>query len=292
MGRGRVPVRPRPAASGEQGRAGGAQKLRGDRIAAECLSFRRKPRRFAADVRDGLAAADPPTPEVLGARQCDVWRPPLAVADAAGGGWPARAASAAVAAWAATGGETDYGLLLLEDPRGLFDTRGTDAPFSAVIVEELAKKEGRPRPEYRGDRPITENGLASLLRRFEVRPPTVRVGDDPAKGYRREDLAPLFKLYLPTPEPTVTTVTPPGNQGGNPCDGRVTGSDPPGTDRPGVTDGVTPVTPAENPDRHGGKPANPGGVTVVTVHPDMAGVRAAAVDVERRARHLARRSPA
>ena len=59
----------------------------------------------------------------------------------------------------------------------------------------------------------------------------------------------------------------------------MTVSDPPGTDRPGVTDGVTPVTPAENPDRHGGKPANPGGVAVVTVHPDMAGADPSA-DVE------------
>jgi hypothetical protein len=53
--------------------------------------------RWAAQVRDEVAAADPEMPEELAdmdGRTQDIWAPLLAVADAAGGDWPERARAA------------------------------------------------------------------------------------------------------------------------------------------------------------------------------------------------------
>src|SRR5439155_9520403 len=54
----------------------------------------RKLARWAADNFDALAACDPPLPPGAFNRLADNWRPLLAVAQIAGGDWPARALAA------------------------------------------------------------------------------------------------------------------------------------------------------------------------------------------------------
>jgi hypothetical protein len=99
--------------------------------------------------------------------------------------------------------EGDYSLLLLEDVRDLFEQRGATALATADIIEALVKREDRPWPEFRHERPITPRGVASLLGRFSVKPRTVRIGEGTPKGYRAEDLAPVFRKYLTTKEPPI-----------------------------------------------------------------------------------------
>jgi hypothetical protein len=50
-----------------------------------------------------------------------VWRPLLAVADAIGGKWTQTAREAALALYGVAEEEGDYGLLMLEDVRQLFE---------------------------------------------------------------------------------------------------------------------------------------------------------------------------
>jgi len=52
--------------------------------------------RWAAQVRDEVAAAEPEIPEGIEGRTEDVWAPLLSVADAAGGTWPDRARAACI----------------------------------------------------------------------------------------------------------------------------------------------------------------------------------------------------
>jgi Protein of unknown function (DUF3631) len=148
-------------------------------------------------MRETLRETDAATPEELGARQSDVWRPLLAIADLAGGHWPETARTAALALHGVAEDEGDYGLLLLEDLRTLFQEHGTRHLFSAIIAEELKKREDRPWPEYHHDKAITVSGIARLLRRFGVTPHQVRVGPDSQKGYSLEHLGPVFDTYLP-----------------------------------------------------------------------------------------------
>lgn len=182
-------------------------RIRGDLIADECAPFRRQLLRWSSDNQESLRSANPDVPEALGARQADVWRPLLAIADAIGGEWPTLAREAAVKLHSATDDEGDYGLLMLQDVRTIMGAN--DAVFTETLLKELTAMDHRPWSEYgRLEKPITARGVASLLGRFSVKPGTVRISEVTAKGYTLGKLAPAFLRYLPTPsDPSVTSVT-------------------------------------------------------------------------------------
>lgn len=184
-------------------------KIRGHRIADECADHRRRAARFAADNLDQLQRADPVTPEQLSARQSDVWRPLLAIADAAGGAWPNTARNAALALHGAATEEGDTGLLVLQDLATMFGETDSAVLPTVEILGRLVKMEDRPWPEYRNGKELSARGLASLLGRFDVKPRTHRTGAaETVKGYSRADLQPVFTTYLPTPSGlSVTAVT-------------------------------------------------------------------------------------
>ncbi|HXT48473.1 MAG TPA: DUF3631 domain-containing protein, partial [Gemmatimonadaceae bacterium] len=184
-------------------------KLRGDRVAGICEPHRRKLQRWANDVRAEISGADPQVPDALEARQADVWRPLLAVADLAEGAWPERARTAALALSGIAQEEGDYGLLLLEDVHDLF-LAGTaidgDKLPSERIVLELGKREDRPWPEFRRDKPITATQLAKLLGRFGIKPHNLRLPlGEIVKGYRYADCQPAFDRYLQIPAASAAT---------------------------------------------------------------------------------------
>jgi hypothetical protein len=203
-----IPI-PLQRASKEQLRR--LEKVRGDRIGTVCLPYRRQLSSLADAIKDEITVADPVAPVELGARQSDVWRPLLAIADAIGGEWPARARDAAKALHGVAEDEGDYGLLLLEDVRSIFESHAVEGKLaSAVLVEELVKREDRPWPEYRQDRPITKRGVASLLQRFGVKPKNIRLGGEVVKGYEYAQLLPAFSTYLAPPaEASATSATAP-----------------------------------------------------------------------------------
>lgn len=216
----------------------GLKKIRGDRISDACAVYRQQLLRFADDVREMLRGQghDPVTPEQLGARQSDVWRPLLAIADAAGGRWAEAARAAALALHGVAEEEGDYGLLLLADVRDLFEHYGRDRLPTAVIIEALVQREDRPWPEYKDGRPISAAGLSKLFSRFGVKPKPMRmeaVGDKGARGYVLADLEAHFHRYLPTPGEAVTGVTAMG-------EARSGGSVTAVTDNPGSVRGAAP----------------------------------------------------
>jgi hypothetical protein len=180
------------------------KKIRGDTIDALCEPHRRKLLRLADQLRDDLRGTDPEVPEELGARQADVWRPLLAIADAIGEDWPRIARESAKTLHGVAEEEGDYGILMLADVRDLVDAEPDEHITSAHIVKELTKLEHRPWPEYRAGHPITTRGVATLLGRFGIKPVTVRVGSEVGKGYKLEHLAPAFKRYLPPKKPEST----------------------------------------------------------------------------------------
>jgi putative DNA primase/helicase len=157
--------------------------------------------RFAADHVEALRHLEPAIPDGLDDRASDNWEPLLAVAELAGGWWPARAKRAAMGM---SGGreEGEARILILSDLRDLFKEMG-DKIASADIVDRLGKMEERPWPEWgRQKKPITQTQLAPLLKPFDIRPKTVRLKDQTtAKGYDEADCADAFKRYLgPSPE--------------------------------------------------------------------------------------------
>jgi hypothetical protein len=139
----------------------------------------------------------------------------FAVAEVAGGDWPQRAASA----FAKLTHQHDMdaqglGIMLLSDIRQAFIEASSERMFSKALVKALCDMTDRPWPEVRkGDKPISEPWLARQLGRHQIRPKTLRIGEDRAKGYEFSDFAEAFERFLPFS--SRDTVPKPVNTGGN-----------------------------------------------------------------------------
>jgi putative DNA primase/helicase len=154
----------------------------------------RKCARWAADNIDELRRVEP-NMQGIANRRADNWRPLFAIADRAGGDWPNRARQAALALDNADAAKA-IEVQLLEDIRTVI--QGADRVASTKLTEKLGQMEGRPWPEYRGQRPITPNAIARLLKGFNVAPVDMRDLDSgrPVKGYWADVLQSVFDRYL------------------------------------------------------------------------------------------------
>ena len=180
-------------------------RLREDRL--DYLEIRRQCSRWSKDSLERLRNADPQIPPTLNDRAADNWRALLAIADAAGGEWPQKARDAAVALSGATDDEA-VGPQLLADIRDCFAHEGSPAVFSEDLVKYLIGLEDRPWAEWgKPPKPISQNQVARLLKRFEIRPRDVRL-QRVAKGYRREHFEDAFARYLPLGSSSATARQP------------------------------------------------------------------------------------
>ena len=139
-----------------------------------------------------LKAARPALPEELKDRAADVWEPLLAIADLAGGEWPARARRAAVALMG-TVEDADPTIELLRDIAiEVFPGSADDIVPTEKILDKLTANEDRPWATWRRDKPISARGLARLLEPLGVHP--VRLSH--VRGYRRDALDEVIARYL------------------------------------------------------------------------------------------------
>ncbi len=151
---------------------------------------------------------EPEIPVELDDRAADCWEPLLIIADAAGGNWPKKARKAAIELM---NGESRHdeslGIVLLEDMREIFKEREQVPSFE--LVESLIAKEEAPWGELNG-RPINNRRLAAMLKPYNIRPHTIRIGEDTMKGYSSADFLDAWKRYLPSNSVnlSVTAVTP------------------------------------------------------------------------------------
>lgn len=175
----------------------------------------RKAARWTVDNAISLKAADPGMPEALSNRAADNWRPLIAIADRAGGEWPARARRIAVALGGSRNEQT-AGIMLLADVQWIFEDRGGERIPSADLVASLTTLEARPWPEWYQGRPITARQIAKILEPFGVAPVTIRTTEGTAKGYKLEDFNDVFPRYLAGSSVTpsqVNEITVPGVAG-------------------------------------------------------------------------------
>lgn len=165
---------------------------------------------WADTVRDRVAEAWPEMPAGIEDRDSDVWEALLAVADAAGGDWPARARVAAVALVADSKESTpSLGVRLLSDLRQVFGER--DAMSTEDILSALQGLEEAPWGELVAGKPLNARGLARRVGEYGVKSKNVRIGDATPKGYTREDLWDAWSRYLlplgPPPQESATSAT-------------------------------------------------------------------------------------
>ena len=179
--------------------------FREDRV-ENLRTLARRCARWAEDSADIVAGIDPKMPGLVN-RTADNWRPLYAIAEAAGGDWPARVALAAAAL---TTVEDELAqIMLLTDIRMMFESEDTDRLASATIVDRLAAIEGRPWAEWRHGKPITSNQLARLLKPFCIVSGTIRTPGGTPKGYYLNSFEDAFERYFPSE--AATTPQPPSN---------------------------------------------------------------------------------
>ena len=151
--------------------------------------------RWAQDHDLALRDAEPDMPGSLFGRRADNWRHLIAIADLAGGGWPARARRTAETL-TAQGSEQTTGILLLEDIKVIFAEKAEDKIASSALVERLVDIETRPWGEWSRGKPITVRQVARLLAPFSIGPVKLRIGTTTLQGYRLDAFEDAFTRYL------------------------------------------------------------------------------------------------
>ncbi len=96
---------------------------------------------------------------------------------------------------------------MLVDIREVFETITEDKISSADLVAKLTAMTDRPWGECNHGRALTQNGLSRQLKKFCIRPTTVRIGSGTPKGFTADDFADAFKRYI-SPETTFPSATP------------------------------------------------------------------------------------
>jgi hypothetical protein len=151
----------------------------------------------------------PVMPDEITDRDADIWEPLLAVADAAGGGWPERARHHAVAlvtnSTMATG---SLGVRLLGDIKKVFDESGKDHLSTVDLIAALIAMDESPWGDLHG-KALDARGLSRRLSNYAVKPGSQRDGGSTFKGYNRADLADVWSRYVTN----VTDVTDPMGEG-------------------------------------------------------------------------------
>ncbi|TCP38765.1 uncharacterized protein DUF3631 [Tamaricihabitans halophyticus] len=147
-----------------------------------------------------LAEPDMPVED----RAADTWEPLIAIADHAGGDWPHRARTAAVAMTheAEETEEMSDRMRLLTDCRTAF--ADDDALYTADLLKRLRSMPEAPWNEQ-GPTGLTAHKLGAMLREYGIHSHNVRLADGQRKGYDRSDFTDAWNRYCPTEN------TPPGN---------------------------------------------------------------------------------
>jgi hypothetical protein len=158
----------------------------------------RRVARFIADNKARWESCDPALPEGVYNRLADNWRPLFAVAEIAGGEWPARAAAAFRSLVRTDDLDAQgLGVTLLSDIRQVFDR---EEMFSRELVEKLSALEESPWKELgRSRQPISMRQLGDRLRPYGVHSRDVYPEGKHGKGYRLADFQEAFERYLPPP---------------------------------------------------------------------------------------------
>jgi putative DNA primase/helicase len=145
--------------------------------------------------------------EALPARAADIWEPLFGIASL--GGEDALTHAKTAAHILSGGREADEGSIgerLLADIRDIFSGKATDRLTSSQLVAGLNELEDAPWAELNAGRPLTTNRLAGLLKRYEIRPRSIRLptGQTP-KGYPLDQFQDAFARYLPAPADSAAT---------------------------------------------------------------------------------------
>jgi hypothetical protein len=204
-----IPIQLSRKAPGEH-----AERARRGAIREAAEPLRARLEEWAATSTASLRGARPTIPEELDDRAQDGWEPLLAIADLADSDWSSCARRAALTLSAGEQREDDaVGVRLLIAIHGVFEDEG-DRIFTRRLIEALGADDEAPwsdwwDPAVNAPARGAARRLATLLRDFDIRSQSVRVGSETARGYKAEQFEDAFCRYLPLPEKPIHPPLPP-----------------------------------------------------------------------------------
>jgi Protein of unknown function (DUF3631)/Domain of unknown function (DUF3854) len=148
------------------------------------------------DLLARLSGAHPGMPEELHDRAADCWESLVAIADAAGGHWPAMAREAARALTPGEDEDDDLGVALLTDLRRVWPD-GEEEVATKVLVGRCCEREDSPWTTYgRQGKGLTGKAMANILRPFGIHPCQIEgAGHHGARGYARAQFEDAWSRY-------------------------------------------------------------------------------------------------
>ena len=166
------------------------------------LQVGRKIARWCEDNAALIAAQRPDLPEAVRNRLAEKWEPLFAIANVAGGHWPALTHKSLMSRHEIS--EKSRAVELLEAIRECF-FGGEDRIHTSLLIDRLCLldesswtdynfKAGRP-----DDRRISDKQIARILSPYGIKPSQFRVNGAKARGYYREHFLKAWERYTPTP---------------------------------------------------------------------------------------------
>jgi hypothetical protein len=184
-----------------------------EEVETEAAPLRKMLAAWIATVTDKVSKGRPTMPPGVRDRSAEIWRPLIAIADAAGGHWPDTARAACTHFVDVANADRNGGglrLQLLADLRELFTTRGAHELPTVEILAALCGLDEAPWADLSG-KPLDSRRLARELKPYGVVSQNIKRPDGTVpKGYRATGpggLADAWGRYLPGAATSTTSAT-------------------------------------------------------------------------------------
>jgi hypothetical protein len=162
--------------------------------------------RFAFDHQYAVGSTPPKDIEGLNDRANDCWEPLLAIAEVVGGHWPRRARNAAIALHGVEEEMPSIGVELIMDIKAVFEGQRVDKIFSTDLLKALVADEEATWATWNRGKPMAFKQLSKRLAEYGIKPKQIRIGLETGRnGYELSDFSDVFKRYIPTAPPFLSS---------------------------------------------------------------------------------------
>lgn len=149
---------------------------------------------------EALQTYHPELPPGIEDRPADVWEPLIMIGDVAGYGWEEAVRDAAVKLnETRKEQEPSLGTKLLSDIRTLF-RKDKQEIGTQELVSELNSLIDSPWANLK-ERQLSDRDLATRLKKYDVSPSKIRIGEKTIRGYRRTDFTDAWDRWCPALTP-------------------------------------------------------------------------------------------
>lgn len=173
-----------------------------DRIPADLVnaaaSGRDKLLKWSTDNLSTISANQIEPPALGNDRVIDNWLPLFTVANQVSPAWLAKC-EIAYRRLNSFDEELQESTMLLSDIQAIFDAHDSNKISSADLVSKLIQDKDRPWCEIKYGRPMTQNGLATVLKIYGIKPKVIRINGSTPRGYELSQFTDSFARYLPSP---------------------------------------------------------------------------------------------